>query len=128
MDLERENELLKSIIDLRKQADYWKAMWEKENSLVSRYRQLVFTTIEYAMPREFIGGDFSRGQWNALSWWVYQAKRLLPDIEDPEAHRFYAEITERQKFIKESIQREESIKNLPKRERTIARRKMMSGS
>lgn len=81
MDLERENELLKSIIDLRKQADYWKAMWEKENSLVSRYRQLVFTTIEYAMPREFIGGDFSRGQWNALSWWVYQAKRLLPDIE-----------------------------------------------
>ena len=128
MDLERENELLKSIIDLRKQADYWKAMWEKENSLVSRYRQLVFTTIGYALPREIIGGDFARGQWNALSWWVDQAKRLLPDLQDPEAHRLYDEITERQKCIKESIQREESIKNLPKRERTIARRKMVSGS
>lgn len=127
MNLERENELLRSVIDLRKQADYWKAMWEKENSLVSRYRQLVFTTIGYALPREFVGGDFGRGQWNALSWWVDKARHLLPDMDDPEAHRLYAEITELQKGIKEAIQREEAIKNLPKRERTIARRRMMSG-
>lgn len=126
MDLERENELLRSIIDLRKQADYWQAKWQKENGISSNYRQLVFTMIHASLPREYSGGDFGRGQWNIMSWWVDLAKKLLPTYEDDaEALKLVEDVKQHQEWVKKAIEERDAVAHLSKKERTLARRKKM---
>ena len=88
-ELQRENKLLHTIIDLRKQVDDLTLALHRQSSKVAAYRQLFDEMISWRHQYVAPQSDFARGVLYFLGTWIDRAKfflRVIPDEKEFQAH------------------------------------------
>ena len=122
-ELQRENKLLHTIIDLRKQNDDLTVALHRQSSKVAAYRQLFDEMISWRYQYVAPHSDFPRGVLYFLGTWIDRAKfflRVMPDEKEFQAH--IQTIEKHEERIRSVVsQYEESMKNRkPKKAKATA--------
>ena len=99
-DLKRENELLRTILDLMGQVEHWKAKYEERNSLAGKYRQLCSEMINNGLSRFTAHSEFSRGAMDTYQVWINRAKLFLRNETEEEFLKLLKEIEDYQEGIR----------------------------
>ena len=102
-ELQRENKLLHTIIDLRKQVDDLTLALHRQSSKVAAYRQLFDEMISWRHQYVAPQSDFARGVLYFLGTWIDRAKLFLRAMSDEESF---------QKHIEDIEQKEEQVRYL----------------
>ena len=122
-ELQRENKLLHTIIDLRKQVDDLTVALHRQSSKVAAYRQLFDEMISWRHQYVDPHSDFARGILYFLGTWIDRAKfflRVMPDEQEFQAH--IQTVEKHEENVRSALrQHEEAMKNRkPKKAKATA--------
>lgn len=104
-DLKRENELLRTILDLMGQVEHWKAKWDKESWTAAKYRQLCHEMLNNGVMRYAANNEFSQGVMHTYNTWIDRAKNLLRNEKEEEFFKLLKHIEDEQASVREMLRK-----------------------
>jgi hypothetical protein len=112
-ELQKENELLRTIINQRTEIDNLKEEINKQTSINSRFRQILMEMLNNGFPYQYKSDDFSRGCWFVHGRWLDRARVLLPNFANK-----YSEFKE---IVDKITEMDETVLAIAAQERERAR-------